>query len=83
MTGEIFYSPVIENVTCHLGNPPVILTGRTGPVQRPGMNRPKNSQLTAKHDLVNCPYFLQKWPPNPKNWNSCKIQKEVERDTPW
>ena len=35
MTGGIFCSPVIENVTCHLLNPPVTITGKTGPAQRP------------------------------------------------
>ena len=36
MTGGIFYSLLIEKVTCHSGNPPIIMTGITGTEQRAG-----------------------------------------------
>ena len=37
MTGGVFHSPVIGNVTFHGVIPPVKMTGKTGPAQRPAI----------------------------------------------
>ena len=56
MTGGIFCSPVIANVTCHSGNLPVMMTGRTGPAPRPAWNQ---NILVYKFVLISkiCPMF--------------------------